>query len=432
MLNKFSDVSRLPISEIIIKADVNIRELDPDYVSELMQAQLEYGEGVWQSQWKEKPKINQEGILFSGFHTVTAAQRNFGNDHEIYFQVVEGDSYLLAAGENATHGKRRTNADKRAAVLRWLEDDEGRQWTDRYIAEQCHVSDFLVNSADVSLQENGSDTYDRPTKRKYIDKHGNISWMETAKINEPDEPDADQAELDLEMPSKEVLAYLKQFQYGSRATLTQFADTLSMDCEIVNYSGFSKWGEGYIGQKINVLNTESIDVQEALVKFVLGEFHTAHDGSDKDYWEEAYLVIGDVPEIYFENSIAGLQKLTDLTEDYFKKSDPMYRVIVLLDTVLIARKDLVELLKDFVSLDGEMLIESIPAYEVWIKDYNFQHLLDANDMLSDTLTEIQLVVDRLATFRKSKERELFDAFEGCKNGYVNKRMREYFRDERTD
>ena len=430
MLNKFSDVSRLPISEITIKADVNIRELDPDYVSGLMQAQLEYGESVWQSQWKEKPKINQEGILFSGFHTVTAAQRNFGNDHEIYFEVVEGDSYLLAAGENATHGKRRTNVDKRAAVLRWLEDDEGRQWTDSHIAKMCHVTYQFVGK--ISHEIVSCDNDDRPTKRKFIDKHGNVSWMETAKINEPDEPDADQAELDLEMPSKEVLTYLKQFQYVSRATLTQFADTLSMDCEIVNYSGFSKWGEGYIGQKINVLNTESIDVQEALVKFAFGEFHTAHDGSDKDYWEEAYLVIGDVPEIYFENSIAGLQKLTNLTEDYFKKSDPMYRVIVLLDTVLIARNDLAELLKDFVSLDGERLIESIPAYEVWIKDYNFQQLLDANDALSDTLTEIQLVVDRLTTFRKSKERELFDAFEGCKNGYVNKRMREYFRDERTD
>ena len=56
------------------------------------------------------------------------------------------------------NGKRRTNADKRSAVLRWLQDDEGRQWTDSHIAKQCHVSDFLVNSVDVSLQENGSDT----------------------------------------------------------------------------------------------------------------------------------------------------------------------------------------------------------------------------------------------------------------------------------
>ncbi len=184
MTNTVSESTILPISEIAILFDVNIRELDTDYVSELMHAQFEYGESHWQTHWKEKPKINQDGILFSGFHTITAAKRNFGNDHEVSFQVVEGDPYLLAACENAVHGKRRTNADKRAAVLRWLQDDEGRQWTGSHIAKQCHVSDSLVNSVDVSLQENGSDTYERPTKRKYIDKHGTVTWMETAKIND--------------------------------------------------------------------------------------------------------------------------------------------------------------------------------------------------------------------------------------------------------
>ena len=143
-LIRFSDVSRLKVSKIRVNPDVNIRELDSDYVAELMQSQLEYGEGVWQSQWKEKPKINQDGVLFSGFHTIAAVERNFGIDHEVYFEVVEGDPYLLAAGENSTHGKRRTNADKRAAVLRWLEDEEGRQWTDSHIAKMCHVSHDTV------------------------------------------------------------------------------------------------------------------------------------------------------------------------------------------------------------------------------------------------------------------------------------------------
>ena len=156
MSNQFPDVSRVSISEIRIIPEINIRELNLDYVAELMQSQLEYGEDVWQSQWKEKPKINQEGILFSGFHTIAAVERNFGIDHEVYFEVVEGSPYLLAAGENSTHGRRRTNADKRAAVLRWLEDDEGKQWTDRYIAE--HVScestfcDEGIRSTDNSYQ----------------------------------------------------------------------------------------------------------------------------------------------------------------------------------------------------------------------------------------------------------------------------------------
>ena len=51
--------------------------------------------------------------------------------------------------------------------------------------------------------------------------------METGNINEPDAPDADPAELDLEIPSKEVLEYLKEFQFLVRSVLTQFSDTLA-------------------------------------------------------------------------------------------------------------------------------------------------------------------------------------------------------------
>ena len=432
MLNTFSDVSRLKVSEIIVNPDVNIRELNSDYVAELMQSQLEYGEGVWQSQWKEKPKINQDGVLFSGFHTIAAVERNFGIDHEVYFEVAEGDPYLLAAGENSTHGRRRTNVDKRAAVLRWLEDEEGKQWTDRYIGEQCHVSNQFVRKISLGIvpSENG----DRPTLRRYIDKHGNVSWMETAKINEPDAPDEpDEPDaLDLDIPSKEALDCLKQFQYKARATLTQFADTLSADCEIINYSGFSQWGEGYIGHKINALNSESIDVREAITKFSFSEFNVSHDLPDKDFWEEAYPIIGDVPENYFENGVAELDKLTDISQDYFSKADPMYRVIVLLDMVLIARVDLEGLLRDFIDDEAKTLYESLPAYESWLKDYDFQQLFDVSNMLGEALISLQSVVGRLNSFRKSKDQEIFDAFKGCKSAYVRKLMREYYRNEGTD
>ena len=37
----------------------------------------------------------------------------------------------------------------------------------------------------ISLDLKASENYTRPTLRRYIDKHGNLSWMETAKINEP-------------------------------------------------------------------------------------------------------------------------------------------------------------------------------------------------------------------------------------------------------
>ena len=72
--------------------------------------------------------------VFSDYRAPTSRSSQFG----------DFCGFSSAAGENATHGKRRTNADKRAAVLRWLEDDEGKQWTDSHIAKMCHVSDPFV------------------------------------------------------------------------------------------------------------------------------------------------------------------------------------------------------------------------------------------------------------------------------------------------
>ena len=45
-----------------------------------------------------------------------------------------------------------------------------------------------------SLTKIVSDNDDRPTKRKYVDKHGNVS-----KINESDKTDEDHSELDFDI-----------------------------------------------------------------------------------------------------------------------------------------------------------------------------------------------------------------------------------------
>ena len=56
------DTILLPISEITINPDVNIRELDPNHIADLADAQKDYGETEWQKHWKELPKINDENI----------------------------------------------------------------------------------------------------------------------------------------------------------------------------------------------------------------------------------------------------------------------------------------------------------------------------------------------------------------------------------
>lgn len=54
------------------------------------------------------------------------------------------DAILFAVGANRTNGLRRTNADKRRAVLILLEDEEWVQWSDNAIAEQAGVHHSTV------------------------------------------------------------------------------------------------------------------------------------------------------------------------------------------------------------------------------------------------------------------------------------------------
>ena len=399
MLNTFLDVSRLKVSEITVNPDVNIRELDSDYVAELMQSQLEYGEGVWQSQWKEKPKINQDGVLFSGFHTIAAVERNFGTDHEVYFEVAEGDPYLLAAGENSTHGKRRTNADKRAAVLRWLEDEEGKQWTDSHIAKMCHVHHDTVGKVAISLAESAGENYERPTRRRYIDKHGNVSWMETAKINEPDETDDSQSELDLEIPSEAFIQTVQRYQLVVRTSLHQFADTTDMflkaehgkERTLLGYKAFSRWGEEYL-----LFPTSDMDasVSEKLNHFAFGEMDAGPDSEIEDYWKESGTLVKDIPEDTFLSVIHRIEKLTDIedTSGYFGvewdgaelpiPANALMCVILKLERLLQLKKKLLGKLEDIRSIELETLSGSVSSQEFW-EALSFRALLDSEDVIDE-------------------------------------------------
>jgi hypothetical protein len=56
------------------------------------------------------------------------------------------DAILYACGANATHGLRRTNADKRRAIETLLKDTEWCEFSDRQIADLCNVSHTLVST----------------------------------------------------------------------------------------------------------------------------------------------------------------------------------------------------------------------------------------------------------------------------------------------
>jgi hypothetical protein len=62
---------------------------------------------------------------------------------------------LHAVGANADHGLRRTNADKRKAVMTLLTDEEWGKWSDNEISKRCLVSQPFVSRVRAELTYNG-------------------------------------------------------------------------------------------------------------------------------------------------------------------------------------------------------------------------------------------------------------------------------------
>jgi hypothetical protein len=95
-------------------------------------------------------------VLADGFSRHAAADDAGLTDIECeVHQGTKRDAALYACGANATHGQRRTNADKRKAVSRLLKDKEWGEWTDRQIAEAAGVSHVFVATVRKELRAAG-------------------------------------------------------------------------------------------------------------------------------------------------------------------------------------------------------------------------------------------------------------------------------------
>jgi hypothetical protein len=83
--------------------------------------------------------------LADGFHRYFAYQQS--DRASIPADVRKGsqrDAVLFSCGTNATHGLRRSNADKRKAVMTLLADPEWSKMSNREIARHCSVDDKSV------------------------------------------------------------------------------------------------------------------------------------------------------------------------------------------------------------------------------------------------------------------------------------------------
>ena len=101
--------------------------------------------------------------LADGFHRLLAAVR--AKRVRITANVHSGtrrDALMYSCGANATHGLKRTNADKRYAVRLMLDDDEWAQKSDRWIADKCRVHYTIVSELRVRAVENQDACPDTP------------------------------------------------------------------------------------------------------------------------------------------------------------------------------------------------------------------------------------------------------------------------------
>jgi hypothetical protein len=106
--------------------------------------------------------LDDEGVswLADGFHRVEAARRaGIEAMQAIVRTGSRRDAFVASLGANATHGKRRTRADKRRAVRRALEDEGLLARSDSYLAEVCEVTDRFVSKMRVELEASGTIAY---------------------------------------------------------------------------------------------------------------------------------------------------------------------------------------------------------------------------------------------------------------------------------
>ncbi len=148
--------------------------------------------------------------LADGFHRYFGAQA--AGKKRIAEYITPGtlrDAILYSLSANSSHGLKRSNADKRKAVLTLLDDAEWGKWSNEKIAATCAVSPHTVadikraHSANAELEisphsanaeseciSHSANAELEPDAVTYTTKHGTTATMKTAKIGarKPTEP----------------------------------------------------------------------------------------------------------------------------------------------------------------------------------------------------------------------------------------------------
>lgn len=165
---------RLPLSQIRTDGGTQAR-------AQLHQGTvLEYARAMQEGHYFPAVAVFYDGShywLADGFHRLAASHQAGFRDIEVDLKLgTRRQAILYAVGSNATHGLRRTPADKLHGVKLLLQDEEWGRWSDRAIARQTATSHPFVARVRARFTGNIS------SERIYTNKHGTQSQMDTSRI----------------------------------------------------------------------------------------------------------------------------------------------------------------------------------------------------------------------------------------------------------
>jgi hypothetical protein len=198
---------KLKLSQIVIDKGTQTREaIDQKTVTE-------YAEVIMNKDTLPPLVVFYDGInyyLADGFHRYFAYKQTVTPDVEV--EVINGtlrNAQEYALGTNDKHGLKRTNGDKRNAVLIALNDLEWSLLTNREIGKLCRVSHTFVNAIKEKLEA------DKPAKKEKKPK-------DVSQKNRPAEPEVD-TEFDEEDKVHELLVQQKELEEENTKLLDQLA-----------------------------------------------------------------------------------------------------------------------------------------------------------------------------------------------------------------
>jgi hypothetical protein len=198
---------KLKLSQIVIDKGTQTREaIDQKTVTE-------YAEVIMNKDKLPPLVVFHDGIsyyLADGFHRYFAYKQTVTPEVEV--EVINGtlrNAQEYALGTNDKHGLKRSNGDKRNAVLIALNDLEWSLLTNREIGKLCRVSHTFVNAIKEKLEE------DKPKKKEK-------SPTDFSQKNRPAETEID-TEFGEEDKVHELLVQQKELEQENTKLLDQLA-----------------------------------------------------------------------------------------------------------------------------------------------------------------------------------------------------------------